>query len=176
MDPRKTPKLNHLANKKFYRKSSLPLDQSTLGLCRSETVQLVLDCTQGSGLCLAGPAPSGQGFVVTKILQDSVAERSGSIQKGDRIISVNKLYNLDIHAMRQVLGDAPTSHQQQQQPGTHWVELEIEFDMADSVIPASGVFNVKLIKNQRSGLGITVNGECFLNFTLYFRKFPSSFF
>ncbi len=154
VDPRKTPRLNHHTNKKLYRKSSLPLDHSVL--CRSETIQLVLDCTHGSGLCLA-PA-SAHGYMVTKILNDSPAERCGCIQKGDRILSINKIYNLDIHAVRQLLGDVPNL-QQPQQGGTHWVELEVEFDLADSVIPTSGVFNVKLIKSNRGGLGITVNGE-----------------
>lgn len=167
MDPRKTPKLNHHNNKKFFRKSSLPLDN--LALCRTEQIQIVLDCTQGSGLCLSPQSSNGHGFTVTKILNESMAERSGCFQKGDRIISVNKLYNLDIQSVRQILGDLPTSIQHNNQlngHGTHWVEIEVEFDMADSVVPASGVFNVKLIKSNKNGLGITVNGKKTLFFVL----------
>lgn len=159
MDPRRTPKMSQ--NKKFYRKSSLPLDNNTLmsPMTRTERIQVVLDCTHGSGLCLS-LSQSGNGFVVTKILHESFAERSGCIQKGDRIVSVNKLYNLEIQLIRQILRDTPTAFQQQQNlPGTtHWVELELEFDMIanDSV---SGIFNIKLMKASRnSGLGITVNG------------------
>lgn len=129
-------------------------------MTRTERIQVVLDCTHGSGLCLS-MTPQGNGFLVTKILQDSVGERSGSIQKGDRIVSVNKLYNLDIQLIRQILRDTPTAFQQQQnaQGATHWVELELEFDMMvdDS---SRGIFNIKLMKTARNcGLGVTVNGE-----------------
>ena len=162
MDPRRTPKMSQ--NKKFYRKSSLPLDNNTLmsPMTRTERIQVVLDCTHGSGLCLSMTPQTGSGFVVTKIQQDSMADRSGCIQKGDRIIAVNKLYNLDIHLIRQILRDSPLNFQQSTQnvQGTaHWVELEIEFDMMvdDS---STGIFNIKLMKASRnSGLGITVNGE-----------------
>lgn len=161
MDPRRTPKMSQ--NKKFYRKSSLPLDNNTLmsPMTRTERITVVLDCTHGSGLCLSLTPQTGSGFLVTKIVQDSVADRSGCIQKGDRIVSVNKLYNLDIQLIRQIMRDTPTVYQQQQNiPGvSHWVELEIEFDMlADD--SARGIFNIKLMKASRnSGLGITVNGE-----------------
>lgn len=166
MDPRRTPKMSH--NKKFYRKSSLPLDNNTLmsPMTRTERIQVVLDCTHGSGLCLSMSPQSGSGFVVTKILHESVADRSGCVQKGDRIVSVNKLYNLEIQLIRQILRDTPTAFQQQQNlPGTtHWVELEIEFEMMvdDS---ARGIFNIKMMKASRSsGLGITVNGKLKIKF------------
>lgn len=169
MDPRRTPKMSQ--NKKFYRKSSLPLDNNALlsTMSRTERIQVILDCTYGSGLSLSMTPQTGSGFVVTKIQQDSVAEHCGSLQVGDRIVSVNKLYNLDIHLIRQILRDTPTlfHHQQQKSaPGTvYWVELEVEFDMIvdDS---SYGIFNVKLMKaNRNSGLGITVNGE--INFASY---------
>lgn len=163
MDPRRTPKMNQ--NKKFFRKSSLPLDNNALmvrEMTRTERIQVVLDCTHGSGLCLSLSPQSGSSFVVTKILNDTVADKSGCIQKGDRIVSVNKLYNLDIHLLRQILRDTPTGfHQQQNVPhgNTHWVELEIEFEMIISDDSARGIFNIKLMKGSRnSGLGITVNG------------------
>lgn len=81
-------------------------------------------------------------------------------------MSVNKLYNLEIQLIRQIMRDTPTVYQQQQNiPGvSHWVELEIEFDMlADD--SARGIFNIKLMKASRnSGLGITVNGELRRNY------------
>lgn len=74
------------------------------------------------------------------------------------MLSINKLYNLEASTIRQILGDsvpkAASSHQL-----TNWVELEIEFDIVDSVVPSSGVFNVKLAKSNKNGLGITVNGS-----------------
>ena len=178
MDPRRTPKMNQ--NKKFYRKSSLPLDNNTLicAMTRTERIQVVLDCTHSSGLCLSMTPQSGSGFVVTKILQDSVAEKSGCIQKGDRIVAVNKLYNLDIQLIRQIMRDTPISFQQQQNGTVHWVELEIEFDMIvdDS---SRGIFNIKLMKARNSGLGVTVNGEkkklknLQINYKVYFSRIIS---
>jgi hypothetical protein len=161
MDPRRTPKMSQ--QKKFYRKSSLPLDNncaSMMGtLTRTERIQVILDCTHGSGLCLSMTPQTGSAFVVTKILADSVAERSGSIQKGDRIVAVNKLYNLDIQLIRQILRDTPLNYQHQaQNSSAHWVELEIEFDMIVDET-TRGIFNIKLMKTSRNaGLGVTVNG------------------
>lgn len=160
MDPRRTPKMNQ--HKKFFRKSSLPLDNNASIMARTERIQVVLDCTHGSGLCLSMTPQSGSGFVVTKILPDSVAERSGCIQKGDRIISVNKLYNLDIQLIRQILRDVPMTYQSQQTQNAHWVEVEVEFDM---IVDEStrGIFNIKLMKTSRNaGLGITVNGKAYM--------------
>lgn len=132
-------------------------------MCRSESIQLVLDCSQGSGLCLAPLPPSAKTndrlvYQIVQIVKDSVADRSGCIQKGDRLLAVNKLYNLDVQTVRQLLGDMKTPQQLLGGPASaNWVELEVEFDMFDSVIPSSGVFNVKLARNGANGLGITVN-------------------
>uniref|UniRef100_A0A1B0CGV4 Putative glutamate receptor-interacting protein 1 isoform x2 n=1 Tax=Lutzomyia longipalpis TaxID=7200 RepID=A0A1B0CGV4_LUTLO len=154
-----------MRQKKFMRKSSLPLLESSgsglmsasVGLCRSETVQVVLDCSQGSGICLGAPSSCGRGHIIAQVIPESVADRSGCIQKGDRLLAVNKLYNLDAGTVRQILGDIGYKNVHQQ-GSPNWVEVEIEFDMSDSVIPSSGVFNVKLPKYQeRSELGITVN-------------------
>ncbi|XP_055615895.1 glutamate receptor-interacting protein 2 isoform X2 [Toxorhynchites rutilus septentrionalis] len=161
-------------SRRLVRKSSLPQPAENgsgpagtlhpnMGLCKAETIQLVLDCSQGSGICLGPKTPCGRGFIIAQVLPDSVAERSGCLQKGDRILAVNKMYSLDANTVRQLLGDfGPKSsanlyHNQPQ--STNWVELELEFDMADSVIPSSGVFNIKLIRQNKCGLGITVNGN-----------------
>lgn len=179
IESRKTTK-----QRKYARKSSLPLDSgkffffipngltkllqhtqtgtlhANIGICRSETIQVVLDCSQGSGLVIGSKTACGKGHIITQIIQNSVADRSGCIQKGDRILSINKLYNLEAPVIRQILGDLGNTRNNlagQYSVTAHWVEVEIEFDMADSVIPASGVFNVKLAKLNTNGLGITVN-------------------
>lgn len=36
--------------------------------------------------------------------------------------------------------------------------LHTEFDVLDTVVPASGVFNVRLIRRGISGLGLTIAG------------------
>lgn len=124
-------------------------------MCHAETTQVMLDCSQGSGIMIG--AKIGQGYSITHIVADSAADRSGCIQVGDRLLSINKLYNLDANTIRQILGDNGESNTTYQVPSPYWVELEIEFDMFDSVIPSQGVFNVKLAKVNKSGLGITVN-------------------
>lgn len=135
---------------------------ASIGPSHSEIIQVILDCSQGSGLVI-GPK-SGQGYTITHIIPDSVADHAGCIQAGDRLLSINKLYNLDATTIRQILGDHLTGSktgtltQYQQVSSPYWVELEIEFDMSDSVIPSQGVFNVKLPKTNKTGLGITVNG------------------
>ncbi|XP_053678413.1 glutamate receptor-interacting protein 2 [Anopheles nili] len=169
---------NQTSNKhrRLVRKSSLPqtsedgLVHSSVGLCRAEKIHLILDCSQGSGLVLGPKTACGRGFVIAQILPDSVAERSGCLQKGDRIIAINKMCNLDITAVRQILGDfgpATVANHYHNQPQTsNWVELEVEFDMADSVVPASGVFNIKLLRQSRCGLGITVNANAHGSFLI----------
>ncbi|XP_061517693.1 glutamate receptor-interacting protein 1 isoform X1 [Anopheles gambiae] len=162
--------------RRLLRKSSLPqtaedgLLQSSGGLCRAEKIHLILDCSAGSGICLGPKTACGRGFLIAQILPDSVAERSGCLQKGDRLIAINKLRDLDVNAARQLLGDygpvTVANHYHNQAPTSHWVELEVEFDMADAVVPASGVFNIKLRKQSRCGLGITVNGNAHGSFLI----------
>lgn len=36
--------------------------------------------------------------------------------------------------------------------------LHVEFDVLDTVVPASGVFNVRLLRRGASGLGLTIAG------------------
>lgn len=114
----------------------------------------MLDCSQGSGIKIGSKI--GQGYTITQIDPDSAADRSGCIQIGDRLLSINKLYNLDANTIRQILGDNSAMNNYQI-PNPYWVEIEIEFDIFDSVIASQGVFNVKLAKVNKSGLGITVN-------------------
>lgn len=128
------------------------------GLYRSELVHTIIDCSQGSGICLGPPAPNGRGYIINHVIQDSAADRSGCIQKGDRLLAVNKTYNLDLMTIRQMLGDFPSDEISSQ--FNAWVELEIEYDIADSTNQKCGIFDVKLVKRSKSGLGITVNGSC----------------
>lgn len=123
IDSRKTARA-----KKFIRKGSMtPMGtiHSSHGICHSETMQVMLDCSQGSGLVI-GPK-IGAGYTITQIISGSVAEHSGCIQIGDRLLSINKLYNLDANTIRQILGDnGSNSNTHYQIPNPYWVELEIE--------------------------------------------------
>lgn len=135
------------------------------GMCHAETLQVMLDCSQGSGIAIGSKV--SQGYTITHIQPDSAADQSGCVQIGDRLLSINKLYNLDANTIRQILGDNGNSAiSNYQVPTPYWVELEIEFDMFDSVIPSQGVFNVKLAKVSKNGLGITVNATAHGSFII----------
>ncbi|XP_017061551.1 glutamate receptor-interacting protein 1 isoform X2 [Drosophila ficusphila] len=161
------------------RKSSLPLESQVstlsatgtagvtagLGLCRAESFPVLLDCSQGAGIVLGEsganmPGAGGPGAVtIDKIIADSVADRSGCIQTGDRIVAINKMYSLDAAAMRQLLeGGFTRSGGGNSGTPANWLELEIEFDMPDAVVPSSGVFSVKLLTAGKRGLGLSVSG------------------
>lgn len=151
-------------NRNFGRKTcyqsqifdSMPLYANS-GLYRTELVHTIIECSQGSGICLGPPAPSGRGFLVTHVVPDSAADRSGCIQKGDRLLAVNKIYNLDLMSTRQMLGDYPSDEITNQ--FNTWVELELEYDIADCMNQKCGIFDVKLMKRCKAGLGITVNAS-----------------
>uniref|UniRef100_A0A1A9X5H1 PDZ domain-containing protein n=1 Tax=Glossina brevipalpis TaxID=37001 RepID=A0A1A9X5H1_9MUSC len=129
---------------------------TSMGICRAETFPVLLDCSMGSGLVLGQQSACGRAVTINQIVNDSVADRCGCIQKGDRIVAINKMYNLEVQTMRQLLGDVGTrpSHNP-----ANWLELEIEFDMPDTVVPSSGVFNVKVVRSGKAGLGLSVNGS-----------------
>uniref|UniRef100_A0A1B0FKB8 PDZ domain-containing protein n=1 Tax=Glossina morsitans morsitans TaxID=37546 RepID=A0A1B0FKB8_GLOMM len=129
---------------------------SNMGICRAETFPVLLDCSMGSGLVLGQQSACGRAVTINHIITDSVSDRCGCIQKGDRIVAINKMYNLEVQAMRELLGDVGTrpSHNP-----ANWLELEIEFDMPDTVVPSSGVFNVKVVRSGKAGLGLSVNGS-----------------
>ncbi|XP_016967952.1 glutamate receptor-interacting protein 1 isoform X2 [Drosophila biarmipes] len=144
-----------------------------LGLCRAESFPVLLDCSQGAGIILAetgggtgGSGGSGGGggggggaVAIAQILADSVADRSGCIQAGDRIVAINKMYSLDAAAMRQLLEGGSSRGGGNVGTPANWLELEIEFDMPDAVVPASGVFSVKLLRAGKCGLGLSVSGS-----------------
>lgn len=70
---------------------------------------------------------------------------------------MNKVYNLDLMTTRQMLGDYPSDEITSQ--FNTWVELELEYDIADCTNQKCGVFDVKIGKRSQSGLGITVSGS-----------------
>uniref|UniRef100_A0A8C7K5D8 Glutamate receptor interacting protein 1 n=1 Tax=Oncorhynchus kisutch TaxID=8019 RepID=A0A8C7K5D8_ONCKI len=156
--PRGTMIRRKLKKKDF--KSSLSLASSTLGLAgqvvHTETTEVILvsDSLMGFGIQLQG------GVFATETLSsppligyldpDSPAERCGILQIGDRILSINGIPTEDstLEETNQLLRDSSI---------TSKVSLEIEFDVAESVIPSSGTFHVKLPKKPGVELGITIS-------------------
>ncbi|VTJ85150.1 Hypothetical predicted protein [Marmota monax] len=78
--------------------------------------------------------------------------RCGLLQVGDRVLSINGIATEHgtMEEANQLLRDAAL---------TRKVVLEVEFDVAESVIPSSGTFHVKLPKRRGVELGITISCE-----------------
>ncbi|XP_066523822.1 glutamate receptor-interacting protein 1 isoform X14 [Hoplias malabaricus] len=136
------------------------LASSTVGLAgqvvHTETteVTLVSDSIMGFGIQLQGGVFATETLTSPPLIAymdpDSPAERCGILQIGDRILSINGIPTEDstLEETNQLLRDSTI---------TNKVTLEIEFDVAESVIPSSGTFHVKLPKKPGVELGITIS-------------------
>uniref|UniRef100_A0A8C1IMS1 Glutamate receptor interacting protein 1 n=1 Tax=Cyprinus carpio TaxID=7962 RepID=A0A8C1IMS1_CYPCA len=156
--PRGTMMRRKLKKKDF--KSSMSLASSTVGLAgqvvHTETteVTLISDSIMGFGIQLQGGVFATETLssppLIAYIDPDSPAERCGILQIGDRILSINGIPTEDstLEETNQLLRDSSI---------TSKVTLEIEFDVAESVIPSSGTFHVKLPKKPGVELGITIS-------------------
>ncbi|XP_052419408.1 glutamate receptor-interacting protein 2 isoform X2 [Carassius gibelio] len=143
-------------------KSSLSLASSTVGaggqVVHIETSVVLLrgDPLSGFGLQLQGGVfatePLSAPACVRFIEPDTPAERCGVLQVGDRILSINGIPTEDetLEEANQLLRDAALANK---------VTLEVEFDVAESVIPSSGTFQVKLPKRRGVELGITISAS-----------------
>ncbi|XP_075430743.1 glutamate receptor-interacting protein 2 isoform X4 [Ascaphus truei] len=141
-------------------KSSLSLASSTVGpggqIIHTENAEIVLrgDPLNGFGLQLQGGIFATETLSSPPLLRfiepDSPAERCGLLQVGDRLLSINGILTEDgtLEEANQLLRDAALSNK---------VVLEIEYDVAESVVPSSGTFHVKLPKKRGVELGITIS-------------------
>ncbi|KAK9722886.1 PDZ domain [Popillia japonica] len=130
---------------------------SNLGVCHSETLMVTLtaDRSKGYGLTVSTSEHSENrtaDIIISRILPDSPAYRCGCLQTGDRIISVNHQTNLTLQEINSILevGNEPTNAGK--------VALQVAFDVADTIVPSSGIFTVKLAKRS-SDLGITITAS-----------------
>ncbi|TRY57553.1 hypothetical protein DNTS_023497 [Danionella cerebrum] len=156
--PRGTMMRRKLKKKDY--KSSMSLASSTVGLAgqvvhtESTEVTLISDSIMGFGIQLQGGVFATETLssppLIAYIDPDSPAERCGVLQIGDRILSINGIPTEDstLEETNQLLRDSSI---------TSKVTLEIEFDVAESVIPSSGTFHVKLPKKPGVELGITIS-------------------
>uniref|UniRef100_A0A671KVN8 Glutamate receptor-interacting protein 2-like n=1 Tax=Sinocyclocheilus anshuiensis TaxID=1608454 RepID=A0A671KVN8_9TELE len=156
-------------------KSSLSLATSTVGaggqVVHIETSEVLLrgDPLSGFGLQLQGGVfatePLSAPACVRFIEPDTPAERCGVLQIGDRILSINGIPTEDgtLEEANQLLRDAALANK---------VILEVEFDVAESVIPSSGTFQVKLPKRRGVELGITISAFNALNIISNLSKKP----
>ncbi|XP_007903150.1 glutamate receptor-interacting protein 1 isoform X3 [Callorhinchus milii] len=145
--------------KKDY-KSSLSLASSTVGsagqIVHTESAEVILtsDPILGFGIQLQGGVFATETLssppLIAYIEPDSPAERCGMLQVGDRILTINGILTEDstLEETNQLLRDSAI---------TSKATLELEFDVAESVVPSSGTFHVKLPKKSGVELGITIS-------------------
>ncbi|XP_041081235.1 glutamate receptor-interacting protein 2-like [Polyodon spathula] len=148
--------------KKKEHKSSLSLASSSVGpggqIIHTETGEVILrgDPLNGFGIQLQGGIFATETLSSPPILRfiepDSSAERCGLLQVGDRLLSINNIPTEDgtLEEANQLLRDAALANK---------VTLEVEFDVAESVVPSSGTFHVKLPKKKGVELGITISAS-----------------
>uniref|UniRef100_A0A8C4HSG3 Glutamate receptor interacting protein 2a n=1 Tax=Dicentrarchus labrax TaxID=13489 RepID=A0A8C4HSG3_DICLA len=153
-------------NRKKDHKSSLSLASSSVGpggqVFHVETSEVILrgDPLTGFGIQLQGGVFATETLsappVIRFIEPDSPAERCGLLQVGDRLLSINGIPTEDgtLEEAHQLLRDSALANK---------VTVEIEFDVAESVVPSSGTFHVKLPKRRGVELGITISGEFVIN-------------
>ncbi|XP_062418367.1 glutamate receptor-interacting protein 2-like isoform X2 [Pungitius pungitius] len=149
-------------NKKKDHKSSLSLVSSSVGpggqVFHVETSEVFLrgDPLTGFGIQLQGGVFATESLsappVIRFIEPDSPAESCGVLQVGDRLLSINGIPTEDgtLEEAHQLLRDSALAHK---------VTVEIEFDVAESVVPSSGTFHVKLPKRREVELGITISAS-----------------
>ncbi|KAM8863586.1 glutamate receptor-interacting protein 2-like isoform 2-T2 [Spinachia spinachia] len=143
-------------------KSSLSLVSSSVGpggqVFHVETSEVFLrgDPLTGFGIQLQGGVFATETLsappVIRFIEPDSPAESCGLLQVGDRLLSINGIPTEDgtLEEAHQLLRDSALAHK---------VTVEIEFDVAESVVPSSGTFHVKLPKRREVELGITISAS-----------------
>uniref|UniRef100_A0A7N6B409 PDZ domain-containing protein n=1 Tax=Anabas testudineus TaxID=64144 RepID=A0A7N6B409_ANATE len=149
-------------HRKKDHKSSLSLASSSVGpggqVFHVETSEIILrgDPLTGFGIQLQGGVFATETLsappVIRFIEPDSPAERCGLLQVGDRLLSINGIPTEDgtLEEAHQLLRDSALANK---------VTLEIEFDVAESVVPSSGTFHVKLPKRRGVELGITISAS-----------------
>ncbi|XP_037539990.1 glutamate receptor-interacting protein 2-like [Nematolebias whitei] len=149
-------------NRKKDHKSSLSLSSSSVGpggqVFHVETSEVILrgDPLTGFGIQLQGGVFATETLsappVIRFIEPDSPAERCGLLQVGDRVLSINGIPTEEgtLEEAHQLLRDSAL---------TNKVTVEVEFDVAESVVPSSGTFHVKLPKRRGVELGITISAS-----------------
>ncbi|XP_060527881.1 glutamate receptor-interacting protein 2 isoform X2 [Cylas formicarius] len=128
-----------------------------LGISHPETLTVTLTADRGVGYGLTisvgdHTETRSADILVTRIAPDSPAYRCGCLQVGDRIISVNHQANLTLQEVTAILEMGSDS------AGGRQMSLTTEFDVADTIVPSSGVFTVRLAK-RGPGLGITITAS-----------------
>lgn len=116
-------------------------------------ITLQSDEKLGFGISLKNHNFVPNSVIVSAVEVGSPADKCGCIQTGDQILSINQR-----PVVMPLTNDAvPLNHLVSETDSL--VTLELEFTVADTVIPTAGVFTVKLAKNKHSNLGITIQAS-----------------
>ncbi|XP_065830326.1 glutamate receptor-interacting protein 1-like isoform X2 [Oscarella lobularis] len=133
------------------RRSSSLLGLSSATPCHTETLTIELKPdSYGYGFNIQGLYDVDLGpFIVCDVESDSPAYLHSEFMVGDRVLVLNGLRTngMPIEQAWKMIRDS-----------RHGIAMETEIDIAESVIPGMGTFDVKLIKRGGS-LGITINGD-----------------
>ncbi|GAA47767.1 glutamate receptor-interacting protein 2, partial [Clonorchis sinensis] len=146
--------------------ASLPsLMTSRPELCRSEEVEVCLEPDESLGygftLCAAGQSSLQDSQLIRFPVVDRVdiggsAYKSGVIQEGDRVITINGLSTLN-RTVEELTNEFLTPEAAQTRLSLR-LTLVTQYSVADTVVPSSGVFDVKLVR-RAANLGINLQAS-----------------
>ncbi|KER21307.1 hypothetical protein T265_10336 [Opisthorchis viverrini] len=146
--------------------ASLPsLMTSRPELCRSEEVEVCLEPDESLGygftLCAAGQGSLQDSQLIRFPVVDRVdiggsAYKSGVIQEGDRVITINGLSTLN-RTVEELTNEFLTPEAAQTRLSLR-LTLVTQYSVADTVVPSSGVFDVKLVR-RAANLGINLQAS-----------------
>ncbi|XP_018647925.1 hypothetical protein Smp_141070 [Schistosoma mansoni] len=147
-------------------RSSTPLSSTPTAACRCEEVEVQLEPYEyiGYGFTLIAPISNQFSLELTSFpLIDQVdprgpAFKSGVIQEGDRVICINGQSTLNRTIDELIQRYLEPADFEKKYFRVQSLTLLIQYTVADSVVPATGIFDVKLLRRSVS-LGINLQAS-----------------
>ncbi|CAH8442268.1 unnamed protein product [Schistosoma mattheei] len=147
-------------------RSATPLSSTPTAACRCEEVEVLLEPYEyiGYGFTLIAPISNQFSLELTSFpLIDQVdprgpAFKSGVIQEGDRVICINGQSTLNRTIDELIQRYLEPTDFEKKYFRVQSLTLLIQYTVADSVVPATGIFDVKLIRRSAS-LGINLQAS-----------------
>lgn len=144
--------------------SQFSLASSTHLLSHPESMFLRVQADSiGLGFSLQGGATeySNHPLVVASIEEGGPAARLGQLQVGDRVLTINgvRMDGVTLQRAVKLVQETPSV-----------INMEVEFDIQDAVVPTSGTFEVEMVRTGSLNLGITINGSHVAGDTIWISK------